>query len=69
MKKRIMIAALVAVTTLSLLTGCGEKVKCDFCGETKRCSKIEVLGQEGNICGDCEDSIDELKDGIGNLFG
>lgn len=56
MKKKILMVML-AVMTMSALTGCGKKVKCDLCGEMKNCTTKEILGQEINYCSDCEDEI------------
>ncbi len=66
MKKKI--SKLVALTSVMVvlitgLTGCS-KAECDFCGETARCSTMEILGEEVKICGDCEDGLEAL----GSLF-
>lgn len=66
MKKRltkvlVLTGLLVLMTTG--LTGCGKKV-CDICGEEARCKTEEVLGEEVNICKDCQEDLEDLA----NLF-
>ena len=53
MKKRIIAAIFLAITALSLFTGCGKKVECDFCGEVKKCKTETIFGEEISICEDC----------------
>lgn len=59
MKKRIIAALLCAITVFTLFTGCGKKVECDFCGEEKKYTTKNVLGEEITICKDC---VGELSD-------
>ena len=50
MKKRLVVVLCVAML---MVTGCGNKVICDFCGEEKPGQTGQVLGQEVNVCDDC----------------
>jgi len=36
-----------------LLVGCGKKVECDFCGETRTGETKTVWGEEVDICDEC----------------
>ena len=51
--RKMIVCVLVAMTVTMALAGCGEKKKCDFCGEMKNCKTISVFGEEINVCGDC----------------
>jgi len=55
-KKKIAAFLLLAVMTLSLLTGCAIH-KCDFCGKTKICDTTEILGKTIYMCDDCKSQI------------
>lgn len=64
MKKRItkvLVLMSVMVLMATGLTGCGKK-ECDICGEEARCKTEEVLGEEINICKDCEEDLEDLAD-------
>ena len=50
MKKRVMVVLCVAML---MVTGCGNKVICDFCGEEKPGQTGMALGQEISACDDC----------------
>lgn len=66
MKKKIskvLVLACVSALVATTLTGCGKK-ECDICGEMGKCKTIEFLGSEINICGDCQDDLNDL----GSLF-
>lgn len=66
MKKLVKLTAILSLTVVTAIgvTGCGKKVECDICGETKKCKTEEVLGQKINICSDCESDIKDL----GSMF-
>lgn len=60
MRKRMMAAMLVVMTTLSL-TGCG-KFTCDLCGREKSGKRYteKVFSREVTICNDCYKGIEEF---------
>lgn len=60
MKKVLVLISVMAVLTVGF-TGCGKKV-CDFCGEEAKCKTEEVLGEEVNICKDCQKDLEDLAD-------
>ncbi|MBQ9119539.1 MAG: hypothetical protein IJY09_05725 [Lachnospiraceae bacterium] len=70
MKKRI--AKLTALTGLLVMVAMGtigcKKVECDICGEKARCSTEKVLGQEINICKDCEEDLEDIGNSISSLL-
>ena len=40
-----------------LMTGCGNKVVCDFCDEEKSGQTATVWGKEVDICDDCLENM------------
>lgn len=58
--KKIGTVVFVATFMAVVATGCGKKVKCDFCGETKSCQKKTIFGEEVNICSDCQKDLNAL---------
>lgn len=63
--KRIVAILLLVLMLATLLVACGKTTECELCGEVKSCKQIEVLGEKGWVCKDCEQSIKA----IGKLFG
>lgn len=61
MKKKIIIAIAVCIFLLSVLTACGQKATCDFCGEEKVCTTKSFLGEEVKICGDCQNELQNFN--------
>lgn len=62
MKKKLARAAAIAgmMTMVAFsAVGCGKKVECDFCGEVKKCKTETFLGEEINVCGDCQKELEE----------
>ena len=55
MKKMMMLAVIGVI----LVTGCGKKEICDFCGEKKSCTSKEVFGETVKICDDCFSELSE----------
>lgn len=64
MKKRI-VALILATMTMLSLSGCG-KFTCDACGKEKSGKKytIELFGEKGTVCKDCNK---EIKEGLQQL--
>ena len=64
MKKLICVLLLVVVLA-SMLTACG-KFTCDSCKEEKtgKKYKVEVMGEKAEICKDCNEKLEELKDAL-----
>lgn len=60
MKKFAVLVALIALLSV-LLCGCG-KFTCDGCGEEKtgKKHKVEFMGEEGVLCGDCYEEWEAL---------
>lgn len=65
MKKRLVKVLALTGVVMMFATGCGKTAICDICGEEGKCKTKEVFGEEVNICGDCQDGLEEL----GDLFG
>ena len=69
MKKIILVVlALVMVLTLG---ACGKKVECNLCGEEvspRKAHADEIFGKEIYICNDCYEDLEDIQEGIGNLF-
>ena len=58
MRNKIIALALMALTLVTMLVGCGgNKTKCDFCGEEKKCTTKTIFGEEISICDDCTDVL------------
>ncbi len=60
-----LVVLLLALCMVFTLAACGNKTKCDICGETKVCKTVEILGEKGNICRDCEKQLNDLADLVG----
>lgn len=45
-KRKFLVLAAVLVFTLALLTGCGKKHKCEFCGKKEVCNTYQTLPTE-----------------------
>lgn len=55
------VVLLLALTMIAALAACGGRTaECDFCGETKRCKSVEIMGEKVNLCSDCQDLLDSL---------
>lgn len=69
MKKKLTRVAVVGIMALMMtgFAGC-KKVECDFCGEEKKCKTEEMMGEEINICKDCEKDMEEIADEVKDLF-
>ena len=64
-KKNVLIMGVVLMMAVATFTGCGKKVKCSYCGELKRCETgTGFLGQETNICKDCQKKVENLGKGL-----
>ena len=61
MKKKIIAAIAACMLLLSILTACGQKATCDFCGKEKVCTIKSVLGEEIAICGDCQSELEDFN--------
>ena len=61
------IALLMLACTLLVFAACN-MTECDFCGEKKNCETEEVFGKEINYCKDCEEDLEDISNGIGDLF-
>lgn len=60
MKKRFLATILLVITVSTLFIGCGKKVECDFCGETKNGETKTVFGEEISMCNDCIKELSEF---------
>ncbi len=60
MKKKIIATIAAGTLLLSMLTACGQKATCDFCGEEKICATKSVFGEEIKICGDCQSELENI---------
>ena len=40
----------------------GKEEKCDFCGETKKCSEEKIWGEKYTICADCKEQLGDAMD-------
>ena len=58
--KKVFAAITILMVLLSVMSGCGKKVKCDFCADEKKCEAIEILGDELNICKECKKELAEM---------
>lgn len=73
--KKIISLVLVAVMLLTLcfaLASCGEKAVCDTCGKEFRAKDDNIKGMFGKnvyVCNDCLEDVEDIKEGIGDLFG
>ncbi|MBQ2819073.1 MAG: hypothetical protein IKM67_03775 [Clostridia bacterium] len=61
------IALLMLACTLLVFAACN-MTECDFCGEKKNCETEEIFGKEINYCKDCEEDLEDISNGIGDLF-
>ena len=59
MKKTIAILK-VSIMLMMVLTGCGKKAECYFCGEEKRCNTKTIMGEKLDYCKDCEEEIEDF---------
>lgn len=65
--KRVICLILVLCLCL-MLVGCSKTGTCEVCGKEGTVSEVEVAGETGWVCADCEDSLDALGD-LANMFG
>ena len=54
MKKKLVLGVCLIML---LMTGCGNKVVCDFCDEEKSGQTATVWGKEVDICDDCLENM------------
>ena len=73
--KRVISLVLALVLVLSLavmICSCGEKAKCDTCGEEKYVKDMTKVLEMGDytvyICHDCENAVEDAIGDIGDLF-
>ena len=78
--KKVIAVFCLALTMVTMLTACG-KFECEVCGyeSTGKKYKQEIAGQEYVCCETCNrkleavqgigDSLSDLGDSLGNLFG
>ena len=57
MRNKIVALILTMLTLITMLTGCGNKVECDLCGEEKKCTTKTIFGEEISLCKDCIDEF------------
>ncbi len=67
MKKLFVVLALVLVL-VSMFAACGKTTECEICGQTKKCTEVEFMGEKGWVCDDCKKGLDALNS-LGELFG
>ena len=69
--KKVICVLLLVVMLLTMFTGCVGKFKCDLCREEKFGFKNEgeVLGMTITYCNECKENLNELKNGLQDLFG
>lgn len=62
MKKLVstVLAIVIFVSSAIVMTSCGEKHECDFCGEEKKCDVRIIMGEEIYVCDDCVDEINNF---------
>ena len=61
--KKILALGILTIAILTLLTACGTKATCEFCGEEKNCTTTQVLGEDVYVCGDCTAELKEFTEG------
>lgn len=59
--KSLMLIGVLAMMTFGFVA-CSTTT-CDICGEDKSCDTYDVLGEEINVCGDCENEIENYASG------
>lgn len=69
MMKKIICGILILVSSMLVLASCG-KFTCDACGEEKSGKKyeVEILGETGVVCEECNEELKEIQEGLGSLF-
>lgn len=65
MKKKLVVAMVALTLVASMVAGCGKKVKCSICGETKSGKAYEVLGEKVDMCDDCHKLFEAGSDLLG----
>ncbi len=63
--KKLVAFILAVVILVTCFASCSKLAKCSICGDKGICKTEEILGQEINICTDCQKEIEK----IGNIFG
>ena len=66
MKKLLAIVALVLLM-VTMLTACSSKVKCAICQQEKPGSTIEYMGEEVDVCDDCQEGLEAVEDALEGL--
>ncbi len=68
MKKLLAIISATAILASSMLfVGCAKTTECEICGEKTKCNEIELYGEKGWVCSDCEAGLDALA-GLADMF-
>ena len=67
--KKIICSIVLILATMLCLVGCG-KFTCELCGEEKsgKQYKDELFGEEIVYCSDCHEELEELEEGLDELF-
>ena len=48
---------MILCVAMLMVTGCGNKVVCDLCGDEKSGQTLQVFGHEVSACDDCIESL------------